>query len=206
MRNLSRELLLALSKTFKSERFAALSANVTVGQALLALTFLGVIMDNIKLYEIDARYISYLSGYAEHLFRNKKAGQNNERKYIGVVLYINGYEYFAPLSSFKPKHSSMKESLDFLKIKKYAVINLNNMFPVPPDLCTYVDINAQRNQKYKALLLAEYRVIKFIQDKIRKNAKTLYNLKIKEGETTALAKRCNDFLLLEKACNDYKSK
>ncbi|MBR6923206.1 MAG: type III toxin-antitoxin system ToxN/AbiQ family toxin, partial [Oscillospiraceae bacterium] len=37
-------------------------------------------------------------------------------------LYINGYEYFAPLSSFKPKHSSMKESLDFLKIKKYAVI------------------------------------------------------------------------------------
>ena len=56
------------------------------------------------------------------------------------------------------------------------------MFPVPPDLCTYVDINAQRNQKYKALLLAEYRVIKSIQDKIRKNAKTLYNLKIKEGE------------------------
>ena len=29
MRNLSRELLLALSKTFKSERFAALSATVT---------------------------------------------------------------------------------------------------------------------------------------------------------------------------------
>lgn len=127
-------------------------------------------------------------------------------KYIGVVLYINGYEYFAPLSSFKPKHYKMKESLDFLKIKEYAVINLNNMFPVPSELCTYVDINAQRNPKYKALLLAEYRVIKSIQDKIRKNAKTLYHLKIKEGETTALAKRCNDFLLLEKACKEYKTK
>lgn len=161
-------------------------------------------MDNIKLYEIDAKYISYLSCHAEHLFRNKQAGQNNERKYIGVVLYINGYKYFAPLSSFKPKHYKMKESLDFLKIKEYAVINLNNMFPVPPELCTYVDINAQRNPKYKALLLAEYRVIKSIQDKIRKNAKTLYHLKIKEGETTALAKRCNDFLLLENACKEYK--
>ena len=100
----------------------------------------------------------------------------------------------------------MKESLDFLKIKEYAVINLNNMFPVPSELCTYVDINTQRNPKYKALLLAEYRVIKAIQDKIRKNAKTLYHLKIKEDETTTLTKRCNDFLLLEKACREYKAK
>ena len=126
-------------------------------------------MDNIKIYEIDNKYIDYLSEFAPHLFHNKQAGQSNERKYIGVVLYINGLEYFAPLSSFKPKHSKMKESIDFLKIKAYAVINLNNMFPVPKGLCKYVDINSQRNPKYKALLLAEYRAIKSIQDKIRKN-------------------------------------
>ena len=97
----------------------------------------------------------------------------------------------------------MKESIDFLKIKQYAVINLNNMFPVPSGLCTYVDINAQRNPKYKALLLAEYRFIKSIQEKIRKNAKTLYQLKLKEGDNTPLSKRCNDFLLLEDACKKY---
>lgn len=160
-------------------------------------------MDNIKLYEIDPKYISYLTTFAPHLFHNKQAGQNNERKYIGVVLYINGYEYFAPLSSFKDKHLKMKDSIDFLKIKQYAVINLNNMFPVPSGLCTYVDINAQRNPKYKALLLAEYRFIKSIQEKIRKNAKTLYQLKLKEGDSTPLSKRCNDFLLLEDACKKY---
>lgn len=162
-------------------------------------------MENIKLYEIDSKYISYMTGFAPHLFHNKQAGQNNERKYIGVVLYINGYEYFAPLSSFKPKHQKMKESIDFLKIKAYAVINLNNMFPVPSGLCTYVNINAQRNPKYKALLLAEYRAIKAMQEKIRKNAKTLYFLKSKEGESTPLAKRCNNFQLLEKACMEYKT-
>lgn len=161
-------------------------------------------MDNIKLYEVNPRYISYLSDFAPHLFHNKQAGQANERKYIGVVLYINGFEYFAPLSSFKAKHHKMKEGIDFLKIKQYAVINLNNMFPVPPGQCTYVDINAQRNPQYKSLLLAEYRIIKAIQEKIRKNAKTLYHLKLKEGNSTPLAKRCNDFLLLEKACTDYK--
>lgn len=33
--------------------------------------------------------------------------------------------------SFKPKHKKMKESVDFIKIKDYAVININNMIPVP---------------------------------------------------------------------------
>ena len=105
-------------------------------------------MDNIKLYEIEPKYISYLTKFAPHLFHNKQAGQNNERKYIGVVLYINGYEYFAPLSSFKPKHQKMKEGIDFLKIKQYAVINLNNMFPIPDGQYRYVDISQERDPRY----------------------------------------------------------
>ena len=84
-------------------------------------------MDNIKLFEIDAKYINYLSGYAQHLFHNKQAGQSNERKYIGVILTVNGMEYFAPLSSYKPKHIHMQESLDFIKVKNYAVINIEVM-------------------------------------------------------------------------------
>ena len=65
-------------------------------------------MDNIKFYEVNPKYIDYLLPYAPHLFHNKKPGQQNERKYIGVVLSINGFDYFAPLSSFKEKHKSMK--------------------------------------------------------------------------------------------------
>ena len=144
-------------------------------------------MDNIKFYEVNTKYIDYLLPYAPHLFHNKKPGQQNERKYIGVVLSINGFDYFAPLSSFKEKHKSMKESIDFIKVKNYCVININNMFPVPNSECTYVDINLQRNLKYKSLLLAEYRVIKSIQDKIRKNANTLYFLKKHDGNATPLS-------------------
>lgn len=88
-------------------------------------------MDNIKLYEISSAYIKYLVPHAPHLSQNKQAGQHNERKYIGIVLTVNGMDYFAPLSSFKEKHHRMQEGLDFIKIKHYAVINLNNMFPVP---------------------------------------------------------------------------
>ena len=162
-------------------------------------------MDNIKLYEIDAKYINYLSAFAAHLFHNKQAGQSNERKYIGVILTVNGMEYFAPLSSFKPKHAHMQEALDFIKIKNYAVININNMFPVPAGLAEYVDISKERNQKYKSLLLAEYRAIKAMQEKIRKNAQLVYKHKVENGNSTALAKRCNDFLILESACKQYKA-
>ena len=82
-------------------------------------------MDSIKLYEIDEKYIDYLLPMAPHLFQNKKPGQQNTRKYIGVILIVDEFEYFAPLSSFKDKHRRMQESLDFLKVKQYAVINLN---------------------------------------------------------------------------------
>ena len=160
-------------------------------------------MENIKLYEVNADYIDYLSAYAPHLFQNKKPGQNNERKYIGIVFQINGLDYFAPLSSFKQKHHRMKEAVDFIKVKDYAVINLNNMFPVPLTERKYVDIRNERDPHYRALLLAEYRFIKSIQEKIRKNAQNVYKIKIKEGTSSALAKRCNDFLVLEKACKEY---
>lgn len=114
-------------------------------------------------------------------------------------------KYFAPLSSFKDKHKKMREGLDFLKVENYAVINLNNMFPVPDEEYHYIDINKIRNQKYKDLLRSEYRYIKSIQVKIRKNAITLYNHKLKNGNTTSLAKRCNDFKVLENACIKYKN-
>ena len=161
-------------------------------------------MDNLKFYEVDSAYIKYLSQHAPHLFQNKQAGQHNERKYIGVVLHINGFDYFAPLSSFKPKHYKMPNTIDFIKIKNYAVINLNNMFPVINGVYSYVDINSQKDPQYKNLLIAEYRFIKSIQEKIRKNAKTLYQLKVNSITENALTKRCNDFGLLEKICNDFK--
>ncbi len=158
----------------------------------------------IELYEVNPKYIDYLIPYAPHLFQNKQLGQFNERKYIGVILYVNNMKYFAPLSSFKPKHEKMKNGLDFIKIGNYAVININNMIPVPDREYTYVDIPKVRNPQYRKLLMTEYRIIRKLQDKIKHNAKEVYKHKIEEGNATALAKRCNDFMLLEEKCRQFK--
>ena len=76
-------------------------------------------------------YIKYLAQYQKHIFWSD--GNKATGKYIGIVLQIDGMNYFAPLSSFKPKHTKMKELVDFIKIRNIAVINVNNMVPVPND-------------------------------------------------------------------------
>ena len=67
-------------------------------------------MADLEIYEIDSSYIEYLSNFEEHLFKNKKITQDFSRKYIGIILEINGFKYFAPLSSFKPKHRRLCET------------------------------------------------------------------------------------------------
>lgn len=194
-------------KKVTSECFATLNAKfISEGKFMFTLTLLyGGFMDSIKLFEIDEKYITYLSGFEPHLFLNKKPGQHNERKYIGIVFQIDSFDYFAPISSFKQKHYAMKEGIDLIKIKNYAVINLNNMFPVPESARKYVDIGNHPDLRYRSLLLAEYRYIKSIQKKIRKNAQSLYKIKLKDGNTSALSKRCNDFKSLEEASKNYEN-
>lgn len=89
--------------------------------------------------------------------------------------------YFAPLSSFKLKHERMKNRLDFIKVGNYAVININNMFPVPDGEYTYVDIPKTKNLQYRKLLTTEYRIIRKLQDKIKNNAAEVYKHKIAQG-------------------------
>ena len=157
----------------------------------------------LALYTVDEAYADYLVPHTPQLFRSARAAQAHSRKYVGVVLAVGGHDYFAPLSSVKDKHRRMKNDLDFVKVKDMAVVNLNNMFPVPVSCCQRVDFAAERDRKYRALLQAEYRAMKPLQDRIHKNARTLYSYKLKYGDSTRLAKRCNDFAALERLCDAY---
>lgn len=159
---------------------------------------------SIKLYEVEAEYVDYLSDYAPHLFHNKGDDQKHSRKYIGVLLTVDDMSYFAPLSSFKAKHHKMKNNVDFIKVGTYAVINLNNMFPVPEGLYQYIDFGKEKDANYRNLLMAEYRIIKGLQDKIMKNAHVVYKHRKDNGDSTPLGRRCNDFTALEDACVKYK--
>lgn len=160
-------------------------------------------MQKLLFYEIDTKYIEYLSNFAEHLFHNAKAGQKYSRKYIGILFEINGLKYFAPLSSFKEKHKHLSETLDFIKISDMAVINLNNMFPVPEKVYSLKDPATEKDLQYRTLLNNEYRIIKQKTKLIIKNAKEVYNKKVNSDGKSKLARRCNDFALLEQKCKEW---
>lgn len=159
-------------------------------------------MRALKIYEVNPNYVKYLSSFQEHIFVSN--GEKSSRKYIGIILEVNGYKYFAPLSSFKPKHAKMTEGVDFIKIKDYAVININNMIPVPEGQYRLVDINGTQDPSYKFLLQAENREINRQKNRVLKNADIVYKHKLRNGDATSLSKRTNDFKILEKACNDFK--
>ncbi len=59
---------------------------------------------SIRLYEVNSKYIDYLIPYAPHLFHNKKPGQHNERKYIGIIFYKILYLIF----DYPHKHYTFK--------------------------------------------------------------------------------------------------
>ena len=163
-------------------------------------------MGKLRFYEIDEKYIDFLSHYSEHLFHNAKIQQNYSRKYIGILFEINGMKYFAPLSSFKPKHKRLSETIDFIKIGDMAVINLNNMIPVPEGIYVPKNPNLETDQQYKNLLNNERRIIKQRTEQIINNAHSVYNHKLTNDEKSKLSQRCNDFRLLEEKCREFKIK
>ncbi|NLC92833.1 MAG: type III toxin-antitoxin system ToxN/AbiQ family toxin [Treponema sp.] len=125
---------------------------------------------------------------------------------MGIILEINGFKYFAPLSSFKPKHKRLCETIDFIKVGIYAVINLNNMFPAPLNLCKAVQIENIKNEHYRNLVRAKYRIIKQKTEQIVNNAKDVYNHKMINDGKSKLSQRCNDFRNLELKCKEYSDK
>lgn len=43
----------------------------------------------------------------------------------------------------------------------------------------------------------------YLRSAVHKNARTLYSYKLKYGDSTRLAKRCDDFAALERLCDAY---
>ena len=95
---------------------------------------------NLKFYRADASYCSFLRKVdpcVPYIQDDK-----NARPFVGIVLTVSGLNYFAPLTSPKPKHKSMKNQVDFLKINggAWGAINFNNMIPIHQSCLIPIDL------------------------------------------------------------------
>lgn len=132
------------------------------------------------------------------------------RPFVGIVFFINGFQYYAPLTSPKKKHLHMKNQIDFLKINggEWGAINFNNMIPVWPKCLKKVEIrlletDTKADIDYKNLLSNQLSWCNSHKDAILKQAEKLYDIIINGRAWGNLAARCCNFSLGERQSRIY---
>ncbi len=165
-------------------------------------------MEELLFYIIDKNYIKHLSKFENHISYNKDE-IGHSRPYLGIVLRIGDYNYFAPLYSYKEHYSKYKNNSSFFfvydrKKKPLAIIKFSAMIPIPKNfnVLKLLDYNKQE-KKYKDLISAEYRYINSNKKEIYKRANKMYYAVTKHKNNFFRTIACN-FELLEEKCLEYK--
>ncbi|THF77787.1 type III toxin-antitoxin system ToxN/AbiQ family toxin [Cohnella fermenti] len=155
----------------------------------------------LRICAIQPAYLQYLRVYDPFV----SLDPTGNRKFVGIILEVNGHKYCAPLSSPKPKHSMISEHApDVVKIDggKLGVINLNNMIPIHDSAIIDMDISQVADAKYRGLLTNQALFIRSKEEAIKKKASRLHSM-IKSKKHPSLHKRCCDFLALEAAVSNF---
>lgn len=167
----------------------------------------------LNLYSISDKYIKYLRKFEDKIYDNKKEIRVRTRKYLGIVLTINNCNYYIPMSSPKKsdyidyeKRIIRKDTKTIIRIyngnRLYGTLRISNMIPVPiTELEPYM-IETEQDRKYKEVILGELRYINNNVEKITKNAKIVYNQRIK-NENIGYIKNTVNFKLLEEKLEEW---
>ena len=158
----------------------------------------------LKLYFIDEKYINYLRMFDDKVYYNK----NTTRPYVGVVYIFNNHNYFAPLSSPKPKHLKMNSNaIDIFKINdgRQGIVNINNMIPTPKECLTEAIPNTL-NPIYRNLLITQTAFLNSNKKSLLNKVKQFQNRYNKNLLPKNILDRCCDYRLLESKCLEYIKK
>lgn len=172
-----------------------------------------------KFVIITDEYINYLRKTEPSVMSNKAESRIYHRKYLGIIEELNGFKYFIPLSSPKPKDYAKngKPKFDtlitiYIKDSKrlYGTLRFNNMIPVPESEIVTYDLNEEGDLKYKLIVFNELYFVRQNKDKIERTAKNLYEAKKNqqnepEGKKPLLAMTL-DFSNLEELCINFNKK
>lgn len=137
--------------------------------------------------------------------KNVAYNKNTTRPYIGIVYTYNNYNYFAPLSSPKPKHIDINPiAIDIFKIQdgKLGVVNINNMIPTPIEELTEV-LPTITDAKYKKMLEEQLTFLNNHKAELFKKINHFQNMFRKGHLNGRILMRCCDFTLLEKKFEEY---
>ena len=165
-------------------------------------------MNRLNLYTLDMKYVRDLARADDNVMSVSPQVQKQGRPFVGVVVVCAQRSYCIPLSSPKPKHEHMRNSLDFSRIldkrgRLIGVLNLNNMIPVDASVIRRIDLtqrlgDSAETRRYKALMNDQLDWCNENRNVIARKANKLYALITQNPERSrALVKRCCNFKKLE---------
>ena len=180
-------------------------------------------MEELKLYSVSDKYISYLRAEIPNVYSNKIDIRTHSRKYIGVVIKIDKFKYYIPMSS--PKNSDYQISGDTKVIRKSVVpiirivvknsnnqmelkgtLRISHMIPVSDSELELYDLNSEQDINYKKLVQNEIIFLRKNHHKITNNAMILYRQKAENDTSAGYIKSALPYqkleVLYEKYCNN----
>lgn len=185
-----------------------------------------ITFENLGLYNVDANYLRYLKNIdSEVQFTEDK--DYTQKPFLGIIVVIDSYSYFIPLTSGKPRHAKWKNVgpahyLIYEQVKKtalrkkdifksisdtdalkiYAALEIKKMIPVKDGLFQKIVFSSLSDKKYADLLEKEYRFCQKVQDGILSKVRQIYTEQKETGKVYPMY--CN-FSRLETACDTYKN-
>lgn len=154
-------------------------------------------MSKLYFYDVDKDYVSFLKKFEPKI---PNISYSKHDKFVcGVVLKIDGINYFAPVSSY-----NIQKRTNVLIYNEHnkpiSSIRFSFMFPAP-DECIKIKDFSKEDPKYKLLLNVEYNYINKIADVIYDKAKYVYSIGCNKDHF--LNRYCCDFKLLEEKYREY---
>lgn len=152
------------------------------------------------------KYIRDLAKADDHVMSVSPQISKDKRPFIGIIIVCGTKKYCVPLSSPKPKHTSMKNDVDFTKIydgeKLIGVLNFNNMIPIYEQYVQLLNIKLSPSDNastihYKKMCAKQLTYCQRNQDAIVRKANRLYEMIISGKASALIKRRCCDFIKLE---------
>lgn len=140
-----------------------------------------MMIDEMKFYQIDTNYLNELRKADHRVPHNKSyiGRKGKSRPYIGVMLSIEGIDYFVPLTSKKRRSSYVVLPIYDGNNDQIAPLMLNSMLPVPEQSRTLLNMDGVRSTdpQYFDLLMNELKFLRPRTDSIKTRCAVIRELK-----------------------------
>jgi len=165
----------------------------------------------LNFFDVDKQYVEFLQN-AEFDKRGfscvpNMEYQNREQKFLcGIVLKIDNFNYYVPVTSYKQKQSeNVLIRFDDDKTNQIkGSLRFNYMIPVPDECIQIRSINSETDPQRRRFLARQLKYIRSIEKKIFNQAQKTYS-RVVNGSNMEVKQYACDFKLLEEKCLEYEN-